>query len=83
MALHIFTFDILKMKSEHLVGRSSLLNKHIKMISFKNCKNIHKKEGGPDRSVSDNQFSSLTRNKLATKPENHTVISSFSNKVIQ
>ena len=52
------------------------------MSSFKSSKNIQKK-GGLDRSVSDNQSSSVTVNKLAIKPENHTVISSFSNEVIQ
>ena len=30
-------------------------NKNIKMSSFKSSKNIQKKEGGLDRSVSDNQ----------------------------
>ena len=52
------------------------------MSSFKCSKNIQKKEGGLDRSVSDNQSSSVTLNKLAIKPENHTVISRFSNEVI-
>ena len=37
------------------------------MSSFKSSENIHKKECGPDRSVSDNQSSSLTLNKLAMK----------------
>ena len=41
--------------------------KNIKMSSFKSSKNIKKKEGGPDRSVSDNQSSSATLNKLAIK----------------
>ena len=36
-----------------------------KMSSFKTSKNIQKKEGGPDRSVSDNQSFSVTRNELA------------------
>ena len=35
-------------------------NKNIKMKSFKSSENIQKKEGGPDRSVSDNQSSSVT-----------------------
>ena len=43
-------------------------NKKIKMSSFKSSKNIQKKEGWPDRSVSDNQSSSVTLNKLAIKP---------------
>ena len=33
--------------------------KNIKMNSFKSSENIQKKEGGPDRSVSDNQSSSV------------------------
>ena len=37
------------------------------MSSFKSSENIQKKEGGPDRSVSDNQFSSVTLNELAMK----------------
>ena len=37
------------------------------MSSFKSSENIQKIEGGPDRSVSDNQSSSLTLNKLAMK----------------
>ena len=35
------------------------------MSSFKSSENIQKKEGGPDRSVSDNQSSSVTLNELA------------------
>ena len=45
----------------------SSLNKNIKMSSFKSSENIQKKEGGPDRSVSDNQSSSVTLNELAMK----------------
>ena len=41
--------------------------------------NIQKKEGGPDRSVSDNQSSSV--NELAMKTSQDTVISSFSKEV--
>ena len=37
------------------------------MNSFKRSKNIQKKEVGSDRSVSDNQSSSVTLNKLAIK----------------
>ena len=44
-----------------------ILNKKIKMISFTSSENIQKKEGGPDRSVSDNQSSSVTLNELAMK----------------
>ena len=35
------------------------------MSSFKSSENIQKKEGEQDRSVSDNQFSSVTLNELA------------------
>ena len=41
--------------------------KNIKMSSFKCSENIQKKEGGPYRSVSDNQSSSVTLNYLAIK----------------
>ena len=34
-------------------------NKNIKMSSFKSSENIQKQEGGSDRSVSDNQSSSI------------------------
>ena len=37
------------------------------MSSFKSSENIQKKEVGPDRSVSDNQSSYVTRNELAMK----------------
>ena len=37
-------------------------NKNIKMSSFTSSENIQKKEGGPDRSVYDNQSSSVTKN---------------------
>ena len=40
-------------------------NENITMSSFKGSENIHEKEGGPDRSVSDNQSSSVTLNELA------------------
>ena len=56
--------------------------KNIKMGSLKSSENIHKKEGGPDRSVSDNQSSSVTLNELAMKARKDTVISSFSKEVI-
>ena len=39
-------------------------NKNIKMSSLKSSENIQKKEGGPDRSVSDNQSSSMILQKL-------------------
>ena len=42
-------------------------NKNIKMSSLKNGENIQKKEGGPDRSASDNQSSSVTLNELLLK----------------
>ena len=58
------------------------INKNIKISSFKSSENIQKKEDGPDRSVSDNQFSSVTLNELTMKARNNTVISSFSKEVI-
>ena len=57
-------------------------NKNIKMSSFKSSENIQKKNGGPDRSVSDNQSSSVTLNELALKARKYTAISSFSKRVI-
>ena len=42
-------------------------NKNIFMSSVKSSRNIQKKEYGPDRSVSDNQSSSVTLNELAEK----------------
>ena len=56
--------------------------KNTKMSSFKSSENIQKKEGGPDRSASDNQSSSVTLNELAMKARKDTVISSFSKEVI-
>ena len=41
------------------------IKQNIKMSSFKSSENIQKKEGGPDRSVPDNQ--SLNLNELAMK----------------
>ena len=58
------------------------MNKNIKMSSFKSSENIQKKEGRQDKSVSDNQSSSVTLNELATKARKNTVISSFSKEVI-
>ena len=43
------------------------VNTNIKMSSFKSSESIQKKEGGPDRSVSDKQSSSVTLNDLAMK----------------
>ena len=48
-------------------------NKTIKMSSFKSSENIQKKEGGPDRSVSDNQSSSVTLNESSMKARKDTV----------
>ena len=44
-----------------------ITNKNIIMSSFKSSRNIQKKECGPDRSVLDNQSSSVTLNELAVK----------------
>ena len=63
-------------------GRHMATNKNIKMSSFKSSENIQKKEAGLDRSVSDNQSSSVTLNELAMKAGKDTVISSFSKEVI-
>ena len=57
-------------------------NKNIKTSSFKSSENIQKKEDGPDRSVSDNQSSSVTLNELTVKARKDIVISSFSKEVI-
>ena len=43
------------------------ININIKMSSFKSSKSIQKKRGWPDRSVSDNQSSSVNLNELAIK----------------
>ena len=44
---------------------------------------IHKREGGPDRSVWNNHFSSVTLNELAMKVrEKYTFISSLNEAVI-
>ena len=48
-------------------GTLMIVNKNMKTSSFKSSENIQKKEGGPDRSVSDNQSSSATLNELAMK----------------
>ena len=47
-------------------------NKNIKMSSFKSSENFQRKEGGPDRSVSDNQSSSVTLIELAMKARKKT-----------
>ena len=44
------------------------------MSSFKSSGNIQKKEDGPDRSVSDNQSTSVSMNELAMKARKNTVI---------
>ena len=44
-----------------------ITNKDIIMSSFKSNRNIQKKQCGPDRSVSDNQSSSVTLNELVVK----------------
>ena len=42
-------------------------NKIINMSYFKSSENIQKKEGGPDCSVLNNTFSSVTLNELSMK----------------
>ena len=51
------------------------------MSTFKSSENIQKKKGGPDRSVSGSQSSSVNLNKLAMKARKNIVISSFSREV--
>ena len=68
-------FNVFNLLSVHIFGlvenefATLTLNhiKNIKMSSFKSSENIQKKEGGPYRSVSDNQSSSVTLNGLAMK----------------
>ena len=40
-------------------------NKNIKLSSFKSSESMQKKEGGPDSTVSNNQFSLVTIKELA------------------
>ena len=51
----------------HGTTPAALKTKNIKMNSLKCSENIQKKEGGPDRFVSDNQSSSVTLIELAMK----------------
>ena len=51
----------------NLNSRLNVINKIRKMSSFKSSENIQKKEVGSDRSVSDNQSTSVTLNELAMK----------------
>ena len=64
----------------NVIGCRVSANKNIEINSFKSSEKIQKREGGPDRFVSDNQSSSVTLNEheLAMKAKNYTVISSFS-----
>ena len=50
-----------------VIRRRNSDTKNIKMSYLKTSENIQKKEGGPDRSVLDNQSSSATLNELAMK----------------
>ena len=60
-----------KLSAANIFSDSTIVKKwtykNIKMSSFKSSENIQKKEGGPDRSVSDIQSSSVTLNDLAMK----------------
>ena len=60
-----------------------VMNKHIKMNYFKSCENFQENEGGPDRSVSDNQSSSVILNELAMKARKNTEIPRFSKKIVR
>ena len=59
--LHLLTFRSLAVISSEKILFLLLTiekpNKNIKMSSFNSSENIIKKDGGPDRSVSDNQSS--------------------------
>ena len=53
---------------EHRQSKKENLHQNqIKISSLKSSENTQKKEGGPDRSVSDNQSSSVMLNELAMK----------------
>ena len=68
MSTHVLLNLFNELETEHRkLYRFTATNKNIKMSSFKSSENIQKKEGGPDRSVSDNQSSSVTLNELAMK----------------
>ena len=56
-----------------------MTNKNIIMSSFKSSRDIQKKEGGPDCTVSNIKLSSVTLNELAMKARERIsiVISSF------
>ena len=55
-------------KASHVIIVPNMINnKNTKMSTFRSSENIQKKDGGPDRSVSDIQSSSVTLNKLAMK----------------
>ena len=75
-------FVELRRNSSKFSRKRTRTNKNIKMSSYKSSENIQKKEGGPDRSISDNQSSSVTLNELAMKARKETVISNFSKEVI-
>ena len=52
-------------------------NKNVQVSSFKSRENIRKKEGGSDRPVLNNKFSSVTLNELAMKSRENAVASIF------
>ena len=59
-------------------------NKNVNLSSFKSSENIQKKEGGPDSTVSNSQYSSVTLNELAMNAKRgHIIISSFREAVNQ
>ena len=49
-----------------------IVNTNIKFSSFKSSKKIQKKGGGPDSTVLNNQFASLTLNELAMNARKRT-----------
>ena len=71
---------------------TSVFKSNIKLSSFKSSENIQKKEVGPDSTVSNNQFFSVTLNELAMnarererererEEREHAIISSFTETV--
>ena len=55
--IHLFKVNVIDIEYEE----------EYKISSFKSSENNQKKAGGPDRSVSDNQSSSVTLNELTMK----------------
>ena len=63
----IFEYVLIEINSERYDTNNITANKNMKVCSFKRSENIRSKEDVSDRSVSNNKFSSVTLNELATK----------------